>query len=274
MSMSARPLRRLLLALMVVGLGALVARRAHALRDPSELSGGVSGGEHDVHLACGPDARVRNASAGAHYERVIQHPEYSPGVGVIVDVRAGVGTSTITSVTPVASDGGDKTYAQTLEEHERGRAHVLGSTQMAAGWDARIFAIRVGAGFYGLGEVTDDRYFRAKYQVLPAAELRIGKRTGLMADVGVGAPPVFGLERHYTAYVLMKYRTEEGAELGAGGLAYLGTFEDRGGLLVKGAYPITQDILIGAYGSWDTQTKFSSHFNYTAGLGATFILDR
>jgi hypothetical protein len=272
--MSAHPLRRLLLELMVLGLGALVARRAHALRDPSELSGGVSGGEHDVHLACGPDARVRNASAGAHYERVVQHPDFSHGVGVIVDVRGGVGTNTITSVTPVAADGSDQTYAQNLDAHERGRAHFLAAGQLTAGWDARIFAVRVGAGYYGVGDVTDDRYFTAKYAVLPAAEIRIGARTGLSSDLGIGAPPIWGLEQHYTAYGLVKYRTEEGIEGGAGALLYLGTLEERAGLIVKGAYPLTQNVLIGAHGSWDTQTKYSSHFNYTAGLGATFVLDR
>src|SRR5438093_1362858 len=95
--MHRRTLRRHLLLAAVLGIAALSARRAYAISDPTQLDVGGSVGEHDAHVTCGPDVRVRNASAGAHFEHLEQHPDFSPGVGFVVDARGGFGSTIITS---------------------------------------------------------------------------------------------------------------------------------------------------------------------------------
>src|SRR5260221_10068434 len=89
--------RRRILVLAVLLLGLLSTGRAHANRDPNELSVGGSLGAHDAHFACAPDVRVHHASGGFHYERVFTETRGLPE-GAIFDVRAGVGPTTIVEV--------------------------------------------------------------------------------------------------------------------------------------------------------------------------------
>ncbi|MGZ3476824.1 MAG: hypothetical protein ACXWUG_23950, partial [Polyangiales bacterium] len=111
--------RRTILAAMVAVLLGMAARKAHALRDPSELSVGGSTGAHDAHISCGPDVRVRHASGGMQYQRVFQAEGRKEGVGLSMDIRAGAGNTVITKVT--AGDEGSTSETQKLGENELDR---------------------------------------------------------------------------------------------------------------------------------------------------------
>ncbi|MGZ5969943.1 MAG: hypothetical protein ACXWP4_19860, partial [Polyangiales bacterium] len=240
--------RRTILAAMVAVLLGMAARKAHALRDPSELSVGGSTGAHDAHISCGPDVRVRHASGGMQYQRVFQAEGRKEGVGLSMDIRAGAGNTVITKVT--AGDEGSTSETQKLGENELDRVHWLGSVQGSVGYDWRTFALRGGLGYFGFSSSTDDHVgFVAKYYPLPTLDMRIGQRTGIRGELGVGAPPIPGLARWYSLYGLLNYRFKEGGEVGAGHvIAFGGTFDQRMGFVFKGAIPITQKLWIGGFG--------------------------
>jgi hypothetical protein len=269
--------RRTILATTVAVLFGIAARKAHALRDPSELSVGGSTGAHDAHISCGPDVRVRHASGGLQYQRVFQAEGRKEGVGMSMDVRAGAGTSVITKVTP-ASDASknDIAEADQLRINEVDRTHWLGSVQGAVGYDWRTFAIRGGLGYFGFSSATDGHVgYVAKYYPLPTLDMRIGQRTGVRGDLGVGAPPIPGLARWYSLYGLLTYRFKEGGEVGAGHvIAFGGTYDQRMGFVFKGAIPITRSLWIGGFGMVDVDDKSKlSGFNWTAGGGLTMQID-
>lgn len=262
--------RRIFLFSGAVLLTALAARRAHALRDPSELSIGGSTGAHNAHITCGPDVRVRTASGGVHYERLF---EQEPGRGATIDVRAGVGTSTVTAV----SDTNTSDKARALYDNENGRPHVLMTGQIIGGWDWRTFAIRGGVGYFGFSGLNDgDTTFKAKYYPLPALDMRIGRRSnGFRGNLGVGAPPIPGLARWYALYGILSYRFKEGGELGAGHIAtFGGTLDQRTGFFFTGMFPITESIHVGGFAmiGADDYAKVDG-FNWTAGGAVRLMLD-
>ncbi len=263
-------LRRTLLVSGVATLCALAARRARAV-DPSELSIGGSTGGHDAHITCGPDVRVRHANGGVHYERLFEK-EGDPSRGATMDVRAGVGTTTVTGV----SDLQESQDARALYDNEHGKTHMMMSGQALAGWDWKTFALRGGVGYFGISDLSDDnRRFRAHYYPLPALDMRIGQRTGFRGELGIGAAPIPGLVRWYSTYALVSHRFKEGGEVG-GGYIYVpvGTFDRRGGFVGHGMVPITQNIHIGGFGmvEADEYSKFNG-FNWTAGVALRVMLD-
>jgi hypothetical protein len=256
-------------------LGALVVRRAHASAGPSDLEVGGSTGAEDVHLSCGPDVRVAHASGGIHYERVFP-PEGGPeGRGILMDVRAGVGTTTIVAASAAdPSDGPVVSRAAAIMDHEGNRRHVLATTQATVGFDWYSFAMTGGVGYFGISEVVDGSRFRARYLPLPALDMRVGKRTGFSANLGVGAPPVAGLARWYSAYGLGQYRFREGGEVGVGLVSTFGELDQRTGVLFKGSAPITTWMSVGGFGlvGGDNQSKTSS-LGWTAGVSVSFKID-
>jgi hypothetical protein len=269
--------RRTLLAAMVAVLFGIAARKAHALRDPSELSVGGSAGAHDAHISCGPDVRVRHASGGMQYQRVFQAPGAKEGVGLSMDIRGGAGNSVITKVTPESdASQNDIAEADALRKNEIDRTHWLGSVQGSVGYDWRTFALRGGLGYFGFASATDDHVgFTAKYYPLPTLDMRIGRRSGFRGDLGVGAPPIPGLARWYSIYGLVTYRFKEGGEVGAGHVfTFGGTFDQRTGFVFKGAVPLTQSLWLGGFGMVDADDKSKlSGFNWTAGGGLTLMID-
>ncbi len=267
--------RRTMLVSGVAVLCALAARRAHALRDPSELSVGGSTGQHDAHIACGPDIRVRHASAGLSYERLFQAEHGPEGRGASIAVRAGAGMTTITRVSDVDPTKPDA-RATLLDRNETGSTHWLGSGAVALGYDWRTFALRGGVGYFGFSSLTsDNQHFVAKYYPLPVIDMRIGQTTGFRGELGVGAPPIPGLARWYAIYGFLAYRFKEGGEFGAGHVtAFGGTLDQRMGFLFKGSFPLHQRVHVGGFGMVDADDKSKlSGFNWTAGGGVTFLLD-
>jgi hypothetical protein len=263
--------RRIWLFSGAVLLTALAARRAHANRDPSELSVGGSTGGHDAHITCGPDVRVRHASGGVHYERLFES-EPGSGKGLTVDFRGGVGTTVVTNV----SDTDNSSKARALYDNEQGRTHVLATAQVVAGWDWRTFALRGGVGYFGLSALNDgDDRFKTKYYPLPALDMRIGRRSGWRGNLGLGAPPVPGLARWYSLYGIVAYRFKEGGEIGAGPIAtFGGTLDQRTGVFFTGMFPITESLHVGGFamvGS-DEYSKFNG-FNWTAGGAVRLVFD-
>lgn len=259
----------------VACLGALVVRRAHASAGPSDLEVGGSTGAENVHLSCGPDVRVAHASGGIHYERVFPAEGGPDGRGILMDVRAGVGTTTITSVTaPDSSSVSVVAQAADIQANEVGRRHVLATTQATFGFDWYKFAMTGGVGYFGISEVVDGSHFRARYLPLPALDMRIGKRVGFSGNLGVGAPPVAGLARWYSAYGVGQYRFREGGEVGVGLVSTFGELDQRTGVLFKGSAPITSWMSIGGFGlvGGDNQSKASS-LGWTAGVSVTFKID-
>lgn len=268
-------LRRPALFLGVAGIGVLVSRRVHANRDPSELSIGGSAGAQDSHLTCGPDVRVRHASGGFHYERVFED-EHHHGNGALIDVRAGLGTTTITEVAPTDENASSLTKATDLYDHEAGKSHFLATAQMTAGWDWGVYALTGGIGYFGLADVTDDqKYFRAHYYPLPTLDMRIGRRKGISGNLGMGAPPIPGLARWWSFYGMVQWRFVEGVEIGGGLIGVpISTLDTRSGVLFKGSVPVTPWLSLGGFGVVDIGDKSRlSGFNWTAGGGATFVLD-
>jgi len=265
--------RRLVLVSGVGLLCALAARRARAL-DPSELSVGGSTGAHDAHIACGPDVRVRHASGGVQYERLFEK-EPGSGRGATMDVRAAVGSMTITGV--AASNDSDTAEARRLADNELNKTHLLLTTQAVLGWDWKVFALRGGVGYFGFADVggQNDR-FRTRYYPLPALDMRFGQRTtGFRGQVGVGAPPIPGLIRWYAFYGLVGYRFKEGGEVGFGHVFVpYATLDRHGGFIFHGMFPVTENIHVGAFGmaEADEYSKFNS-FNWTAGGALRVMLD-
>ncbi|MEO7095877.1 MAG: hypothetical protein ABI175_21635 [Polyangiales bacterium] len=270
-------LRRLLLVTAVVGLGALATRRAHANRDPSELSVGGSLGSHDAHFACAPDVRVRHASGGFVYRRTFEEQGGDKGEGPVIDARAGFGITAITEVDQRGIDATTKqpNNAQQLYDNEHDRGHFLATAQVSGGWDWGVIAVQGGLGYFGMADTADDRTFRARYYPLPVLEARFGKKKGFSLDTGLGAAPLPGLTRWYSGYAIGQYRFKEGGEIGAGVLGVPASQLDRrAGVLFKGSFPVTPWLSLGGFGLVDANDK--SHLgtlNWTAGGTVTFLLD-
>jgi hypothetical protein len=264
------PRRVVLLAAMALLL-VLVTRRAHANRDPSELSFGGSAGAHDAHFACAPDVRVRHASAGFVYRRTFEEEGGDPGEGPTIDARAGFGFTAITDVDKQDVDA----KARQLYQDENGKGHFLATAQVSGGWDWGIIAMQGGLGYFGMADVRDDVAFRSRYYPLPALEARFGKKKGFSIFTGAGAAPIPGLTRWYSLYAVGQYRFKEGGEIGAGLLFVPASQLDRrSGVLFKGSIPITPWLSLGGFGLIDANDK--SHLaglNWTVGGAATFILD-
>jgi hypothetical protein len=259
----------------VACLGALVVRRAHASASPSDLEVGASTGAENVRLSCGPDVRVAHASGGIHYERVFPAEGGPEGRGILMDVRAGVGTTTITSVsTPDASSAAVVTQAGNIERDEVGHRHVLATAQTTVGFDWYSFALSGGVGYFGISEVVDGSHFRARYLPLPALDMRVGKRVGFSGNLGVGAPPVAGLARWSSGYAVGQFRFREGGEVGVGLVSTFGELDQRTGVLFKGSAPITSWLSVGGFGlvGGDNQSKASS-VGWTAGVSLSFKID-
>jgi hypothetical protein len=270
--------RRLLLLGAAVLLTALAARRAHANRDPSELSVGGSLGAHDAHFACAPDVRVRHASAGFTYHRTFEQPGGDPGEGPTFDARAGFGMTAITDVDQRGVDKitGRPNTAQQLYDNEHEQRHVLATAQVSGGWDWGLVAVHGGIGYFGMADTHDDVGFRARYYPLPVVETRVGRRArGFSVDLGVGAAPLPGLTRWYSAYAIGQYRFKEGGEIGAGGVIIPASQLDRrGGILFKGSIPIASWLSVGGFGLVDANDKSQlGTLNWTIGGAATFVLD-
>jgi hypothetical protein len=261
--------RRLYLGAAAFAFGLLAVGRARASA-PTDLSVGGSTGEHDVHLSCGPDVRVAHASGGAHYERVFQADDAREGVGTLVDVRAGVGTTTIQS----ASGSEYQARVDAIQANEAGRHHVLATAQTTLGYDWYRFALTGGIGYYGLSELVDDSHFRARYLVLPALDMRIGRRDRFSANLGLGAAPIPGLARWYSAYAIGQYRFREGGEVGVGLLATAGELDQRSGVVFKGSVPITSRISAGGFGMVGGDSNGGTRaFGWTAGASVDIKLD-
>ncbi|MGZ5970371.1 MAG: hypothetical protein ACXWP4_22025 [Polyangiales bacterium] len=174
------------------------SRRVHALRDPSTLSVGGGYGEHDAHLTCGPDVRVRDASGGAHYHQVIGEN----GTGFVVDARAGYGRSS-TSVYP---DTTHQPTGSTSPPDAPGRN--LGAAQLALGYAWERSGFFVGGGYYGAlqGAYADSAGTRRSF--LPAAEVRFGLGRPFTGKVGLGSPPIPTLARFYSLYADFEFRKD------------------------------------------------------------------
>ena len=271
------PIRRLVLFAGVVAFGALSARRAHANRDPSELSVGGGFGAHDAHLSCGPDVRVKHASGGFTYQRLVQGKERDAGEGMLIDFRAGLGTTTITQVNPTCSDANCQSNAATLARNEVDNRHVLMTGQAMAGFDWGSFAVMGGLGFFGLATTdTDHQQFVTRYVPLPAVDVRVGRRRGgWSADFGIGSTPVAGFTRWYALYAVGQYRFKEGGEVGAGLIAIpTGEVDARSGVLFKGAVPITDWMTVGGFGVLNANDQSTlTGFNWTAGGQITVLIE-
>ena len=269
--------RRLLLLAAAVLFGALATKRAHANRDPSELSFGGSAGAHDAHFACAPDVRVRHASAGFVYERTFEEAGGRKGEGAIVDARAGFGFSQISDVDSKGLVPGTKqpNNAQQLYDNENGKGHFLASAQVSGGWDWGPIAVTGGLGYFGVADTANDTSFKSHYYPLPVVEGRFGRKKGFSLNLGAGAAPLPGLARWYSLYAIGQYRFKEGGEIGAGLLAVpVSTLDRRSGVLFKGSLPITEWLSVGGFGLVDANDK--SHLgslNWTAGGQVTFLID-
>ena len=269
--------RRSLLLLAAVSFGALATKRAHANRDPSELSFGGSAGAHDAHFACSPDVRVRHASAGFVYRRTFEEEGGPSEQGPTIDARAGFGFTAITDVDQQGTDTatGTPNKAAQLYANEHDKGHFLATAQVSGGFDWGVVAMQGGIGYFGMADTRDDIAFRSRYYPLPALEARFGKKKGFSIHTGLGAPPVAGLARWYSAYAIGQYRFKEGGEIGAGLVGVLASqLDTRSGVLFKGSIPITSWLSLGGFGMVDANDK--SHLgslNWTGGGAATFILD-
>ncbi|MFI5299019.1 MAG: hypothetical protein ACHREM_13060 [Polyangiales bacterium] len=282
-SRSRRPL--LLGAIAVMTL--LSARRASAFGDPSTLEVGGATGEGTQRMACGPDIRVRHATAGVHFEKIVEDPAEKPGTGYVVDARAAIGTTTVTDVSdadksgagcPQTTAGPSNSCSSTSTQFyqaENGHAHVEGAAQVTGGYDWRTFAITGGVGLYGFGSQTSDAtMYKQQYFPLPAVDLRVGRRVGFSGQFGVGAPPIAGLARWYGLYGIAQHRFQEGGEVGVGLMAIvLGSLEQRTGLFAKGAIPISSAVSLGAFGLLDASHQSSvGDLNWTIGGALTILL--
>jgi hypothetical protein len=272
-------LRRLVLFGGVLTLAAMSARRAHANRDPSELSVGGGSGAHDAHLSCGPDVRVQHASGGFAYQRVFQAEGRDPGEGTLVDFRGGVGTTKITDVSDAKCGATDATCKDNVIELRKdiGNTHVLMSGQILAGFDWGGFALAGGLGYFGLATTQNsNREFDSKFVPLPAIDIRVGRRRGgFSADFGLGSTPVAGFTRWYALYAIGQFRFKEGGEVGAGLIAIpAGEVDARSGILFKGGVPITDWMTIGGFGVLNANDQSTlTGFNWTAGGQVTFLLE-
>lgn len=278
--------RRPLLLAGVTVITLLCARRAHAVSDPNTVEVGGSVGADTERIACGPDVRVRHATAGVRYERVFEDPAEKPGTGYLVDARGGVGTATITDVSDadksapscatIAASAAPCSASTQLFQTENNVSHVEGAAQLTAGYDWRTFAISGGVGVFGLASLTDGNLaYQQKYYPLPAIDLRVGRRVGFSGNFGLGALPVAGLARFYGLYGIAQHRFQEGGEVGIGAVAIAGTLDGRNGIFGKGSIPIANGIALGAFGLLDaTQQVSFGGVNWTLGGALTLSLDR
>ncbi|GAC1538087.1 MAG: hypothetical protein NVS3B10_02530 [Polyangiales bacterium] len=277
--------RRFFLLCATLAFAALSARRAHANRDPSELSVGGGLGAHDAHLGCGPDVRVKHASAGFTYERTFESPGRPAGEGPLFQLRGGGGTSTITQVNGagIACGSGTtstsecNTEANRLYANESGVTHTLASMQAGGGFDWGRIALAGGLGYFGLSQAVDEHsHFQSRYMPLPIVDLRVGRRrTGFSANFGAGSAPLPGFTRWYSLYAIGQYRFREGGEIGAGLIGVpAGELDARSGVLFKGAVPITDWLSVGGFGVVDANDRSSlTGVNWTAGGHMTFVLE-
>jgi len=166
-------MRRGLLSLGVLGLAFLSVRRVQA-NDPSTVSVGGSFSEHDAHLTCGPDVRVRHASGGAHIHKVFG----DKGEGFVVDARGGAGTTSVTTIYEDTTQAKGQTVSPT---------RWVGSGQLAIGYAWQSFGFALGAGEYGAadGAYVDGERKRA---FLPAAAFRFGRGTPFRGEAGSVRP--------------------------------------------------------------------------------------
>lgn len=166
-------MRRILLTCAVLGMVALTARRVRA-RDPGEVSVGGSYGEHEAHVTCGPDVRVRNVDVGAHWHQqlLLEGARHGPSV----DLRGGAGRVSIARIHDATGPAAD--------------ARLVGGGQLLLGWDWSRFGFGLGGGIFSTAE---GAYAGAGTQsiLLPSLDLRVTTFDGSV-DVafGIGAPRV------------------------------------------------------------------------------------
>jgi hypothetical protein len=213
------------------------------------------------------------------YQRLVQSEGRDSGEGLLVDFRAGLGSTTITEVNGHcgATDTNCQNAASTLAQNEVDNRHVLMTGQAMAGFDWGSVALMGGLGFFGLSTTQNDhKEFAARYYPLPAVDIRVGRRrVGWSADFGIGSTPVAGFTRWYALYAVGQYRFKEGGEVGAGLIAIpAGEVDARSGVLFKGAVPITEWMSIGGFGVLNANDQSTlTGFNWTAGGQITLLLE-
>lgn len=256
-------MRRVLLSLGVLGMGFLFVRRVHA-NDPSTVEVGGSFSEHDAHVTCGPDVRVRHASAGARVHKV-----FGEGSGFVIDARGGGGSTAVTKIydeEPAPSGQPPNGVAST---------RWVGAGQLALGYSWRPFGFAVGYGYYGFteGAYAADSSNKGALP-LPVVMFRFGRGTPFKGEVGLGAPPIAGLARHYTAYADFELKADESLGIGFGSYSsLLGDLERRVGLYGRGVYTLTPAANLGAFLSLESTWNHDRRIGYAAGLSVTFLLD-
>lgn len=259
-------MRRALLSLGVLGLAVLCVRRVHA-NDPSTVSVGGSYAEHDAHLTCGPDVRVRHASGGAQVHKVFG----DDGTGFVVDARGGAGSTTITKIYDEEAPPPGSTQSP------RGTAPTrwAGGGQIGIGYSWRSFGFALGGGYFAAAE---DAYRedagRYTHIVMPTAAFRFGQGKPFSGEAGLGAPPVPGLARFWSLYTDAQFRVDESVNAGFG--TYVVLFNDlqqRSGFYGRGGYMLTPAIQLGGFLGVETTFDKDRRIGFATGLGLTFTLD-
>lgn len=256
-------MRRGLLSLGVLGFAVLSVRRvqAHDGGDSSSASAGFSASEHDAHLTCGPDVRVRHASAGAHVHKVFG----DDGTGWVVDARGGVGSSEVTQI--YAGD-----TAETAEKPASKRTAASG--QLTFGYSWRSFGFAVGAGYFGAVDGAYEKSARVRYALLPATSFRFGRGTPFRGELGFGSPPIPALARHLSLYGDFAFKVDESLVVGLGSYSTLQTdLERRTGFYGRGGYHVTPAVQLGGFLAVESLLDGERRVGWAGGVGVTWLLD-
>lgn len=230
---------------------ALTTRRVRA-RDPGEVSVGGSYGEHEAHVTCGPDVRVRNVDVGARYH---QHfPLEGASHGPSVDLRGGAGRVSVARIYDSTGAAADP--------------RLVGGGQLLLGWDWSRFGFGLGGGVFSTAEgaFAGDG---TKALLLPSLDLRVTTFDGSVdVALGIGAPRVPVLARTWGLYGEIAGRPRRW-EVGLGGYAPLwGDLEHSVGTYLRVGAPVGPvriDILDAVeVFAWDRR------LGYRFGVGFTF----
>ncbi len=234
-------------------------------------SGSVGGsyGEHDAHVTCGPDVRVRTANGGLVYHHMVPLTEAADH-GLAVDVRGGIGQVAIKHIYP-SSDPGAAPRPAAAEPR------IVGSSQVLLGYDWLPFGFAIGGGYFGDPE---GAYAPGgtRYRFLPAVAFRFGTRNGkFTGSAGIGAPPVPAVARLWGLYADFGVRTDSGIVIGGGMYAPLyGDLEQTTGLYTRGGFPVAPRVRLDVLGGLEIaaggEASAQNNLGYRVGVGATFAL--
>lgn len=200
---------------------ALTARRVRA-RSPGEVSVGGAYGEHEAHVTCGPDVRVRNVDVGAHWHQQLTLAGATHGPSF--DLRGGAGRVSVAR----AYDANGPFVGP----------RVVGGGQLLLGWDWSRFGFGIGGGLF---QTADGVYpgDGTRALLLPSLDLRVTTFDGSV-DVafGLGAPRVPVVARTWGLHGEIAGRPGRW-EVGVGGYAPLwGDLEHAVGTYVRVGAPV------------------------------------